>query len=116
METMKIRHYYVEIFKSRTEKNTYKIEKIEIGLENDKYIVLKDISFTKLAKEKNLTYNEIGKPSIYIRDWKIESVDGIVYSLYTYKRTRPDTIKNAIHKFIKDKYGYLFNVNLEFIK
>lgn len=110
--------YHVEILKN-SDKREFEVETFHIGLENKRYVVLTDIHFTKLNKQKrdrNELEPTIDDPMVYAREWGISSLDGIVYTLYTYKKVRPETIRRQISAYINKKYGYLFNVSLDFIK
>ena len=116
---MKIYKYSVEIFRTKVKENVFKTEQFEVGLENDNLIVLKDESFTKLNKKKSKYSTDISVDDehIYERKWggSLADYDGIQYILYTYKVKKPETIRKQIENWISDKYGYLFNINLDFI-
>lgn len=115
-----INEYEVEIFKDASKENTFVIKNHEVGLENDRFIVLKNEHFTTLNKNKrgghslNMTLDDT---SIHTRKWKyLPDYDGIVYHLFTEKTKKPEQIRKEIAAFIEKEYGYLTAVNLDFIK
>lgn len=115
----KVYKYQVKLYKGPSE-GEFTNEAFEVALENDNLVVLKDDGFTKLGKTKRYEYTangEFDKPHIFEMNWKSDYFeDYIIYSEYTYKKVRPETIKNRIIKWIEEKYGWVSHMNLEFIK
>lgn len=115
---MEINVYRVDIYKNDIRRNSFDVTVEHIACENDTYIVLGDHNFTKLRKKSDRSDHDttLEKPIIYERNWGITSLDGLSYVLYTEKTKRPETIKSEINAFLDKKYGWLFRVNLDFIK
>ena len=92
--------------------------KVNILDQNETWIVLKTPHYEKIAKSKTweFAYNILNKPRIYSNTNDKVLENGIFYTLYTTKTKRSSTIKNQIDKYIHDKYSYLKNVDLSFIK
>lgn len=86
--------------------------------ENESWIVLDTRHYEKIAKSKDweFAYDVIERPKIYSRENDKYLGNGVFYSLHTRKTKRTSTIKKEIKKFIADKYGYLANIDLSFIK
>lgn len=114
----KINLYSVEIIKDPRWGNKFVKQEYEVGLENEKYVVIKDLHFTILDKkgDRSSSHHIIGNPSV--SEWKtgLDSLDGIHYTLWTYKTKRPETIKREIQAFVEERFGYISNINLDFIK
>ena len=111
----KINHYDVRILKDGTKK--FEVENIEILASNNEYTVLNDHYYTKLNNTSN-RYCEHKIGVSHVSEWKTgyPSLDGIRYTLYTYKTRKSATIRNEIQKYINEHYSFLFEVDLSFIK
>lgn len=116
---MKVYKYKVEILKSEQYDNKFIKEELEVGLENDRFMVLLDSSFTKINKKKS-TGSDLDRTldHHYVSEWKMgfKSLDGIHYTEFSSHKVRPSTIKRRIEAFIKKEYGYLSKIDLSFIK
>ena len=114
-----LNHYEVKILKDRSYPDKFTTEYYSVKLENEKEVVIERYGkFWILDKEEKASGSNdvIGVKSI--SEWRLglSSLDGIHYSCYTYEIKNPVKIKAEIESFIKEKYGYLFSVNLDFIK
>ena len=114
----KLKYYHVEIINDPKVEHVYTYAEFDIACRNDTYIIVNDPNFTKLCIKKSSRNFDpaIGEPSIYELKMGLRYADGIRYSLYTYAIKKPETIKKEIDRYIKNKYGYLLNINLDFIK
>lgn len=93
--------------------NEFKKEVYKVLLENKDYIVIDDFRFTSLRK--NGRDKEIDTPIIFEMKFGTYN-DGIHYYYYCYGTRKPESIRKDIEKWIQKKYGYLFDINLNFIK
>lgn len=116
---MKVYRYEVRILKSSEYDNKFITEELEVGLQNDRFIVLLDDNFTRINKN-NSTGSDLDRTlnCHRVSEWKmgLKSLDGIHYNEFSSHRVRPETIKRRIKSFIKSEYGYLSEINLDFIK
>lgn len=109
----KITKYHVKVLKN-SQKNEFKIEFFNVLLENDDYVVIDNFNFQSLRKSGRDT--EIDTPIIYTANLGIRDYDGIYYSYYTFGTHKAVTIQKEIAEYIKKKYGYLTDINLDFIQ
>lgn len=116
---MKVKHVDVQVIKSPEHDNKYQVTELEVVAENELYLVLNDTHFTTLRKTKK-EGSELNKVindhSISVWDMGYASLDGIHYTEYTTKAVDPEKIKGRIEQYVEKKYGYLFKVDLGFIK
>jgi hypothetical protein len=100
-----------------TKINEYIVETIPIIADNEDLYCLGDHFFTTIAKTKKYDWsrNTINKPSISFSTGDSVWGTSVRYTLFTFKGKKPETIKKEIREAITDKYGDLFNVNLDFI-
>lgn len=109
----KINHYRVEIIKDSTQ-NKFEHRVLNVLLENEDYIVIDTFNFQSLrisGKDK-----ELDKAIIFEMNYNYARMDGIYYNFYSYEGRSAKQIKRDIENWITKKYGYLYRVNLDFIK
>lgn len=118
-----INHYKVGILKNG--KNYFEEEKIKVALENDQWMVLDNEHYDKITKNKHFKYSypRIEVHDIYKKDNETGYLknhkqfgNGVFYKLYSETKKRPSTIRKEIEKFLNEKFGYLCNIDLSFIK
>lgn len=104
----------------RGEEASFDVSLIEVIGENDKYVVVKDFTFTtiqrRLERNDSRIYPVIGDPSISIfandRCWG----NRIWYRLYSEKTIKPFVIRNQIEREIEKRFGYFTGaIDLSFI-
>lgn len=108
--------YDLDIYKRPTKwshnKDKFTIEKVDIIAENKLYIVLDDLVFSKLSKERDsICYPKPEKPLIRFKD--VLNEQGIFYLLYSYKKKRVETIEKEIRAEAEKKFGWLSGDNLD---
>jgi hypothetical protein len=98
-------------------KNEHNEEIFEIIGENEHLICVDDGFFSAIAKDKTyeVTRGRIEKPSISVSIGDSYWGSSVRYTLWTFKNKRPETIRAEIKAFINQKYGSLFEINLDFI-
>lgn len=97
----------------------FEIVEVEVLAENETKIVLNDDQFTVLDKKKgNCSFRHcVGNTLINIRTNNSICGDGIFYTLYSYGKKRPETIRREIEAKIKAEYSWLMNeADLSIIK
>lgn len=118
-----INRYKVGILKNGV--NYFEKEKIKIALENDQWIVLDVANYDKITKTKDydFSYPRVGVYKIRKKDNETgwfkdhrEYGNGVFYELYSEKEKRTSTIKKEIKEFLNEKFGYLSNIDLSFVK
>lgn len=110
--TKTIKHYYVHISdKAGIIKNADKFEVSELNViaENNINIVVDDLHFTTIKKEKSDYSICLGKPRIGLSHGDSVWGSRITYSLYTEKTKRTATIKAEIEKAVMSKFGFFIN-------
>jgi hypothetical protein len=115
---MKVFEYEVFIPKSSQYESKYRLRELEVGLENDNYMVLIDPSFTtinKASRSGSCLNKTLDKHTISTWETGCGSIDGIHYTEYSSHKVRPETIKRRIESYINEKYGYLMKPDLRFI-
>ena len=116
----KILHYEVEITDNTgiiKDNNKFTCTELNVIGENSLNIVVDDLHFTTVKKEKCKYSTYIGKESIYLN--ANDSVWGnrVTYSLFTYTKKRASKIKSEINAAIAKKYGFFISgVDLSIIK
>lgn len=113
----RINEYQVEIHKYGGN-NTFEQKWFNVLLENNDYIIIDEVNFTRIRKHARGTSEldpVIGRSSVYERNWGITSLDGIVFHLYSEAKVKNETIKRQIAEFIDKKYGWLHGIDLSFI-
>ena len=109
-----INYYEVQILKDGTKK--FKVELLKVCAENENELVVERYNRFYILNKKSDRYStspDLNKPSI--SEWKV-CLEGIHYYLYSTRKVRPDTIKREIAEFVSKEYGYLNEINLDFIK
>ena len=109
MKTIKL--YKVEIRKDGTKE--YEIKEHKVLLENEDYLVIDTFNFQSLRKTGR--DKEIDTPIIFEMNFGFGS-DGLFYRYHTSKVLKPERIRIQIEAYIIKKYGYLLNMDLNFIK
>lgn len=95
----------------------FEIVEVEVLAENESRVVLNDDCFTILMKKKSDFMTSVGNESIIIRTNNSICGDGIFYTLYSYSKKRPATIRKEIEAKIQKEYSWLMNeADLSIIK
>lgn len=116
----KILHYRV-VISDKTglicDENEFIVENLNIIGENEINIVVDDLSFTTIKKEKHKYFTCVGKKEICLS--ANDSIWGnrITYSLYTFATKKASTIKKEIKEAVLAKFGFFItSLNLDCIK
>jgi len=117
----KIKHYEVVIVQKEGlmhKEHGFTIEDIEVVHENDYLWCLNTMHYATVAKGSKYesTSHQIDKPSISFNINDKVWGSNIIYNLYTFKSKRPLTIQKEIAKAAEERYGFLANLDLSFIK
>lgn len=117
----KLFYHRVQIYKKPTpsyRKDKFEITEVEILAENDHLIIINNYHFTRLEKKGSGICHPIpNRERIDIRCKDDILGDGVFYTLYSDKKSRPSTIKLHIEKEIYKKFGWLVNdIDLSIIK
>lgn len=97
--------------------NGFTVSEVEVLGENERRIVLKDESFTRVERKKSICFESIDEPSISLHTNDQCWGSGVRYTLYTFKNKRAATIKKEIEKRIHEKFGYFMQgIDLSMIK
>jgi len=90
------------------EKDVFEIKEFNILIQNDKYVILDNDSWTKLEKDSGSysSYNVIGKECISVAVGDNYSRDGVFYTSYSETKIDPATIREHIEEKIEEKYGW----------
>lgn len=104
-------HYRVEISDNKGilgPKNEFVIEELEIIGENDRYMVLKDRTFTTIDKkgEKYCIGSPLNREVIGLSANDSTWGNSISYSLYTFKKKTAASIRKAIEKEVINRFGF----------
>ena len=115
-----INHYTVEISDTTGiigERNEFKIEQHNVIAENDDYLVIDDRRFTTLKKGDSDYETCIDKENISLASGDSCWGNRIWYSLYTEGEVKAATIRKAIDKAVKKKFGfYIAGLKLDVVK
>lgn len=114
----------VNIYKEKKfsfEEDKFEQKQVEVLAENDEYVCLNDRHFTTLRKAGDtVAYSVVGKESIRIEDgsgyFGRAMTKGIFYTLYSYSKKRPSTIRKEIEEALEKKYGWMVDADLSIIK
>jgi hypothetical protein len=111
--------YEVKILKDTSYENSFEVKSFDVIAENEREAVVEKAGRFTILDKKETSYGMnpvIGVKSI--SEWKLglSSTDGIHYTLYSYRFKPASKVRAEIETFIKEKYSYLFSVNLDFIK
>jgi len=121
---MKLWKTEAKIYKEKKfsfEKDSFEQTQVDVIAENDNYVCLDDFRFTTIQKSgKGTAYDVIGTKRIRIEDgsglFGSAFTKGIFYTLYSFEKKRPSTVRKEIEEAIKKKYGWIADVNLDIIK
>jgi len=97
--------------------NEFEIKEIEIIGENKDNLAINDHSFTTIRKEYCKYSICLDKASICLTTNDSCWGNRISYTLYSFSKKKPQTIKREIEAKIKEKFGFFLNgVDLSIIK
>jgi hypothetical protein len=118
-----LNEYTVRIMKSGD--THFEVKKVPILAENETWIVLDTEHYEKVTKSKTFDFihSRVEHHKIYKKDNETGHFEndplfgnGVFYKLHTRKTKRPATIRKEIKAFLDEKFGYLTNIDLSFIK
>lgn len=107
--TKTIRHYYVRISDRAgiiKDPDKFEVSELNVIAENNINMVVDDLHFTTIKKEKSDYSTCLEKPSICLNHGDRVWGSRITYSLYTEKTKRTATIKAEIEKAVMNKFGF----------
>ncbi len=96
--------------------NFFERTEIEVLIEKEDKIVLKDDDFTVVTKSPARPVQELNRPIIYSYAGHSTYGTCIQYKLYSTEEKSLEEIQQEIFAHIEEKYGDFIKINLDFIK